>query len=97
MVCNAGVLLNERTLTSEGVETTFASHFLFGSYMLGTLLMPQIDPGEGCIIFVSSGGMYNTKFPSWTRATSTGDAKSSYSGNMSYSYAKRGQVLLAER
>lgn len=97
LICNAGVLLNERTETPEGWETTFASHLLFGSYMLGSLLMPQVDPDEGRIIFVSSGGMYNTKFPTWTKATSTGDAMSSYSGNMAYSFAKRGQVLLAER
>jgi len=98
LICNAGVLLNERTETSEGVETTFASHLIFGSYMLGLSLMPSIDPKEGRIIFVSSGGMYNTKFPSWETAASTGDVKSSsYSGNMAYSYAKRGQVLVAER
>ena len=31
LVCCAGVLLNEKTMTSEGVEATFASHLAFGS------------------------------------------------------------------
>eukprot|EP00586_Coscinodiscus_wailesii_P019462 CAMPEP_0172501396 /NCGR_PEP_ID=MMETSP1066-20121228/149426_1 /TAXON_ID=671091 /ORGANISM="Coscinodiscus wailesii, Strain CCMP2513" /LENGTH=188 /DNA_ID=CAMNT_0013276167 /DNA_START=126 /DNA_END=689 /DNA_ORIENTATION=+ len=48
LVCNAGVLLNEKTLNSEGVEVTFASHFLGGSYLLGSLLYPQLQAaGEG--------------------------------------------------
>ena len=34
LVCNAGALLNEKSVTSEGVEVTFASHFLFGTYLL---------------------------------------------------------------
>ena len=83
LVCNAGVLLNERTETADGHETTLATHLLFGSYALGKLLLPTIDAGSGRVIFVSSGGMYNTKFPSWPVAAST-DPGSSYSGNMAY-------------
>jgi dehydrogenase/reductase SDR family protein 12 len=95
LVCNAGVLLNDKTCNSEGVEVTFASHFLGGSYLLGSLLYPQLQAaGKGArVVFVSSGGMYNSKFPKWDVATS----QTSYDGNLAYSYAKRGQVLLAER
>lgn len=39
----------------------------------------------------------NSKFPDWETATSTGSKKEEYDGNMAYTYAKRGQVLLAER
>jgi lipocalin len=39
--------------------------------------------------------MYNTRFPDWATATATGTA--TYSGNLAYAYAKRGQVLLMER
>ena len=39
--------------------------------------------------------MYNTKFPVWEDATSTGNKK--YDGQFAYAYAKRGQVLLCER
>ena len=45
------------------------------------------------VIVVSSGGMYNTKFPSWDIATSR---RGKFDGQFSYAYAKRGQVLLCE-
>lgn len=95
LVCNAGALLNEKTLTSEGVEVTFATHLLFGTYLLGELLMPYLEASpDGRIACVSSGGMYNSKFPAWEDATSTGLKK--YDGQYVYAYAKRGQVLLCE-
>jgi dehydrogenase/reductase SDR family protein 12 len=96
LVCNGGVLLNEKTLSADGIEVTFASHFLFGTYLLGCLAMPVLECTlDSRLVVVSSGGMYNTKFPDWATATSTGTA--SYSGNLAYAYAKRGQVLLMER
>jgi dehydrogenase/reductase SDR family protein 12 len=99
LVCNAGALLNTKTLTSEGVEVTFASHLLFGTYLLGKLAMPALEVTEGSrFVAVSSGGMYNFPFPSWEVATSTStDPKSKYDGQFAYGYAKRGQVLLCER
>lgn len=94
LVCNAGVLLNEKKLTSDGNEVTLGSHLLGGSFLLPTLLYPQLKAADGGrVVFVSSGGMYNSKFPKWSVATS----ETSYDGNLAYSYAKRGQVLLAER
>ena len=98
LVCNAGVLLNDRQETSEGNEATFASHFLGGSYLLSQLLLPQLRASEQSrVVFVTSGGMLITKFPDWETVTSTGEAKAKYDGNFAYGYAKRGQVLLAER
>jgi len=102
LVCNAGALLNQRTETSEGNEITFASHLLGGSYLLSQLLIPQLRvSSDPRVIFVTSGGMLTTKFPTWETATCTttsGDADDkNYVGEMAYSYAKRGQVLLAER
>jgi len=93
-VCNAGVLLNDKQRTSEGVEVTFACHLLFGSYLLGSLAMGTLEACRGRIVLLASGGMYNTKFPDWEVATSL---KGTYNGNLVYAYAKRGQVLLAER
>ena len=96
LICNGGVLLNEKQTTSEGNEVTFASHLLGGSYLLSQLLIPQlkraVDPR---IIFVSSGGMYTSPFPDWPTATSSEGATHEYNGNLAYAYAKRGQVLLA--
>ena len=98
LVCNAGVLLNDRKETSEGNEVTFASHLLGGSFLLSQLLLPQLKASDNArVIFVTSGGMLITKFPDWEKVTSTGDEKEKYDGNFSYGYAKRGQVLLAER
>lgn len=96
LICNAGALLNHKTLSKEGVEVTFATHLLFGTYLLGSLAMPLLlTTPEARLIVVSSGGMYNTKFPSWDVATSTGVAE--YDGQFAYAFAKRGQVLLCEQ
>jgi len=97
LVCNGGVLLNEKQTSKEGNEVTFASHLLGGSYLLSQLLLPQFHVAEDPrIIFVSSGGMYTTPFPDWPTATSAEGATHEYNGNLAYAYAKRGQVLLAE-
>lgn len=103
LVCNAGALFNERKVNGDGEEITLMSHLVCGSYQLTKLLMPSLkkaseaSSGESRVIYVTSGGMYNTKFPDWEQAASKGKYESSYDGNLAYSYAKRGQVLLAER
>ena len=95
LVCNAGALLNEFTLTKEGVETTFAAHLLFGTYLLGTLAMEVLKSTEDSrLVVISSGGMYNTAFPDWNIVTCR---KGNYDGQFAYARAKRGQVLLCER
>ena len=95
IVCNAGVLLNDRKLSSEGNELTFASHLLGGSFLLSNLLLPQLKAsGDGRVIFVSSAGMYNYKFPDWEMATSTGEMAEKYDGQFAYTYAKRGKCGL---
>lgn len=97
LVCNGGVLLNDKRMSKEGNEVTFASHLLGGSYLLSQLLLPQFDVAEDPrIVFVSSGGMYTTPFPDWPTATSSEGTTHEYNGNLAYAYAKRGQVLLAE-
>jgi len=106
LVCNAGALSNEKRLTAEGNEATIASHLIGGSYLLSQLLLPQLKAatesedcskggGGGRVIFTTSGGMYLTKFPDWGTATCTAPDQV-YDGVLAYSYAKRGQVILAE-
>lgn len=98
LICNAGALFNERKVNSEEQEITLMAHLVSGSYQLTKLLLPSLKKAESArVIYVASGGMYNAKFPNWGLATSTGEYESSYDGNLAYSYAKRGQVLLAER
>ena len=96
LVCNAGALDNTKKLTPEGVEVTIATHLIFGTYLLGTLALPTLArSADARLVVISSGGMYNTKFPSWNVATST-VADVTYDGQLVYAYAKRGQVLLCE-
>lgn len=97
LVCNAGALLDERRETSEGNEVTFAGHLLGGTYLLGKLLVPQLEAAKGRCVIVTSGGMYNFKLPSWDVLTNAPDCGAEYNGTNAYAYAKRGQVLLAER
>jgi len=67
-----------------------------GTFLLSNLLLPQLKAAKpGRVVINTSGGMYNTKFPKWDTFMNT-DGKP-YDSLMSYSYAKRGQVLLAER
>merc|ERR1719446_143798 len=95
LVCNAGAITHERTLTKEGHEMTFATHFLHGSYLLTQLMMPLLRKAAAPrVVFVSSAGMYNTKFPAWEIAT---NEQGKYNKELAYCFAKRGQVLLAER
>eukprot|EP01031_Cornospumella_fuschlensis_P032064 gene32064-38776_t len=97
LICNAGALLNQKTLTSEGVEVTLATHLLFGTYLLTMLALPALrQTGQSRVIAVSSGGMYNTKFPAWDVAASYAPTHT-YDGQFAYAFAKRGQVLLMER
>ena len=71
------------------------NHLLFGTYLLGSLAMPALEATPGSrLVAVSSGGMYNTRFPGWDVAS--GEDGGEYSGNLAYAYAKRGQVLLCE-
>jgi dehydrogenase/reductase SDR family protein 12 len=95
LICNAGSLSNDIQMTDENVETTIASHLIFGTYLFVNLAMPVMEGTDGArVIVVSSGGMYNTKFPTWGIATSNAGK---YNGQLAYAYAKRGQVLLCER
>lgn len=96
LVCNAGALVDERKESSEGYELTFASHLLGGSYMLSELLLPQLKAAgdDSRVIFVSSGGMLPEKFPAWETAINADGSQ--FDGFKQYSYAKRGQVILAE-
>lgn len=96
LVCNAGALLNEKTLTADGWEVTFATHLLFGTYLLGSLALPLLrETADARLVVVSSGGMYLEGFPEWEKAT--GASQDPYDGQRAYEYAKRGQVLLCER
>ena len=62
VVCNAGVMNTKREVV-DGLEQMLATHLVIGSYLLAKLADPLMDQKEGRVVFVSSGGMYNSKFP----------------------------------
>ncbi len=85
LVCNAGVMPEERTHTDEGIELMFATHVV-GTWVLIDRLRPPRT------IVVSSGGMYSQALP-------LGDPQSEqleYSPPKVYARTKRQQVVLAE-
>ncbi|KAJ1483929.1 hypothetical protein T484DRAFT_1599468, partial [Baffinella frigidus] len=105
LVCNAGALLSERTLTKDGVEATFACHLLYGAYGLAKVMEPLLRAsaargGTPRCVFVSSGGMYTTKWPTWEVGSSSavvgvkeGEGEvPKYDGQLAYAYCKRAQV-----
>lgn len=90
LVNNAGVLLPERSETSEGLETTFATNLL-GHFLLTNLLIEKLE-APARIINVSSGGMLTQRI----RVDDLQMQKGRYDGAIAYARTKRGQVILTE-
>jgi NAD(P)-dependent dehydrogenase (short-subunit alcohol dehydrogenase family) len=92
LVNNAGVLLNSRTTTSEGNETSLATNLL-APFLLTQLLIPRLKASAPArIVNVSSGGMY-------TSGLALDDLqyqKGAYNGSVAYARAKRALVTLTE-
>jgi NAD(P)-dependent dehydrogenase (short-subunit alcohol dehydrogenase family) len=92
LVHNAGVLPDERALTSDGLEQTFATH-VAGPHLLTRLLRLALERSDDArVVWVSSGGMYTRKLdlrdPQWQQRR--------YDGVLAYAQTKRMQVALAE-
>jgi len=92
LVNNAGALFNERILTEDGLEKTFATDLL-GPFTLTQGLIPKLKTSSPSrIINVSSGGMYTQKI----RVDDLQFTKGAYDGTKAYARAKRGLVILSE-
>ncbi|MDO8331892.1 MAG: SDR family NAD(P)-dependent oxidoreductase [Fluviicoccus sp.] len=90
---NAGVLLNRRTETEEGLESTFATNLL-GHYILTEILLPTLAGRPGSrVINVSSGGMYTQRI----RLDDPETRQMPYQGPEVYARTKRAQVMLTRR
>ena len=92
LVNNAGVMPAERTLTSEGVELTFATNVL-GPFLLTHLLAGALRrAAPSTVVNVSSGGMY-------TQGLDADDLqleRREYEPSRFYAHTKRCEVVLSE-
>ncbi|KAL7116535.1 hypothetical protein ACP275_03G010700 [Erythranthe tilingii] len=93
LVNNAGVLENERVITSEGYEMNFAVNVL-GTYTITEAMLPLLEKAApyARVITVSSGGMYTSPL--------TEDLQFSgnkFDGVAQYARNKRVQVALTEK
>ncbi|MEZ5569043.1 MAG: SDR family NAD(P)-dependent oxidoreductase [Halioglobus sp.] len=92
LVNNAGALFNERQLTPEGLEKSFAL-LLLAPYILTERLHPLLSVADDArVVNVSSGGMYSQKIHVDDLQTERGK----YSGPVAYARAKRGLMILTE-
>ena len=92
LVNNAGTLFTERSVTSEGIESTLATNLL-GHFLLTNLLIPRlVESGPARIINVASGGMYSQRISIGNLQNDQGE----YKGAAAYARTKRGQVILTE-
>jgi NAD(P)-dependent dehydrogenase (short-subunit alcohol dehydrogenase family) len=92
LIHNAGVLLDRREETSEGVECTVATHVL-GPFVLTVGLMERLRRAQDArVVTVSSGGMYTQRLSledfEWKHRP--------FDGVAAYAQAKRAQVVLNE-
>jgi NAD(P)-dependent dehydrogenase (short-subunit alcohol dehydrogenase family)/carbon monoxide dehydrogenase subunit G len=93
LINNAGVLLNTRTTTAEGIETTLATNLL-APFLLTNRLIPRlVASAPARIINVSSGGMYTTAIA----ADDLQYDKGVYDGSRAYARTKRALVILSEQ
>jgi dehydrogenase/reductase SDR family protein 12 len=91
LIHNAGALLNERTVSPQGIEQTIASHVL-GPHLMTTLLRDALRAAHGRVVTVSSGGMYAAPLPQLHKGESL--EMNDYDGTKQYAIAKRAQVTL---
>lgn len=92
LIHNAGLLLDERLETADGLELAFATHVI-GPHVLTDMLADALERAEqGRVVWVSSGGMYTRKLtledPQWVNRD--------YDGVVAYAETKRAQVVLSE-
>ena len=92
LINNVGVLLPNRSITMEGLESTFATN-LAGHFLLTNLMASKLMESQPSrIINVTSGGMYSERI----RPDDLQFRESTYSGPAAYARTKRAQVILTE-
>lgn len=93
LVNNAGVMIHERTVTDDGIETGFQTNTL-GPFVFTNRLAPALAAGAPArVIHVTSGGMYTQKL---AVDDLEGRTLEPWDGVAAYAQNKRAQVLLNE-
>lgn len=92
LVHNAGLMVDERQPTPQGLELTFATHVAGPHRLMHGLRGALCAAPNARVIWVSSGGMLtrrlNVDDPQWSRRP--------FDGVVAYAETKRAQVVLAE-
>src|SRR5450755_1752710 len=92
LVNNAGLLAGERTLSTDGIELTFATNVV-GPFLLTNLLTPLlVRSAPSRILNVSSGGMYTQRVD----VDDLQSARGTFDGAAVYARTKRAEVILTE-
>uniref|UniRef100_A0AAR2K1Z1 Dehydrogenase/reductase (SDR family) member 12 n=1 Tax=Pygocentrus nattereri TaxID=42514 RepID=A0AAR2K1Z1_PYGNA len=92
LINNAGCMVNQRELTSDGLEKNFATNTL-GVYVLTKCLIPLLEKcKDPRVITVSSGGMLVQKL----NPTDLQTERTAFDGTMVYAQNKRQQVVMTE-
>lgn len=92
MVHNAGVMTQERQLSVDGLELTFATNVL-GPFLLTHLLLDLLKRSAPArVISVSSGGMYAQRI----HADDLQSEYEAFDGPTAYARSKRAEVILNE-
>jgi len=91
LVLNAGVLLDERLITGDGIEMAWATNVV-GPYLLEHLLLDSLSSAHGRVVVVTSGGAYSERL-AMPAVDLTGDV---YKGSAVYARTKRAQIALTE-
>ena len=92
LINNAGVLLDTRRHSSDGVELTFATNVL-GPFALTEMLLPNLRAGApGRVVNVSSGGMYTARLDGADLQLD----RRSFDGAEFYAHTKRAVIVLTE-
>jgi dehydrogenase/reductase SDR family member 12 len=90
LVNNAGVLMQRRERTADGVERTFATNVL-GPFLLTRLLLPALRRSPSSrVITVSSGGMYTARLDPDDPQLDHRE----FDGPAFYAHSKRAEVVL---
>ena len=93
LVNNAGVMLDEHVLTTEGLEASFATNLLSHYRLTEGLLSRGLLPASSVVLNMTSGGAYHVPL---LVAMLNVTEPARYNGTYAYAFHKRAQVVLSE-